>query len=321
MTNESKPGGLAKFFGDIDLPKILGGEGLKALSRLTGGFLNYPAAWLERATQQVKDRTEAKSTVIKKLAEAAGNRAAEDPELVERTIQCMLPRELRRQENKDAVALRTIDLISNDPRPATDTAQEIEDDWLNVFERYAEDATSDKLRDMWARVLAGEIRRPGLVSLRTLRFIAELDQMIAGAFDRHLPFIIEKDCMVNTFAESLSDDFLHMLNYGLLTARDLVKSYRLKGGEVLLAYCNGYLSLQGTSNREADIYFGQLSVIGVELAEILAPQFDPAKAVQLAGLIEKDDLSQINFYPKAPDGSPLRSEGLRLWDKDTNANV
>src|SRR5208283_1459027 len=56
---------------------------------------------------------------------------------------------------------------------------------LNIFERYAEDASSETMRALWARVLAGEIRRPGQFSLRTLRFMSELDATTAKLFESY----------------------------------------------------------------------------------------------------------------------------------------
>lgn len=74
-------------------------------------------------------------------------------------------------------------------------ATELEDDWLNVFERYAEDASSERLQGLWGKVLAGEIRRPGRFSTRTIRFLSEFSQADAvtfenfakSAFDDHAP--------------------------------------------------------------------------------------------------------------------------------------
>ena len=60
----------------------------------------------------------------------------------------------------------------------------MEEDWLNVFEKHAENASSDRLREMWGHILAGEIRNPGSFSLTTLRVIAELDREIAEGFEK-----------------------------------------------------------------------------------------------------------------------------------------
>lgn len=63
------------------------------------------------------------------------------------------------------------------------TPTEPDDDWLNVFERYVEDASSERLQGLWGKVLAGEIRRPGRFSTRTLRFLSEFSQADALTFE------------------------------------------------------------------------------------------------------------------------------------------
>lgn len=53
---------------------------------------------------------------------------------------------------------------------------------MNSFMRFAEDASSDRLRDLFGRILAGQIFRPGAFCLTTLRTLSELDQAIATDF-------------------------------------------------------------------------------------------------------------------------------------------
>ena len=67
--------------------------------------------------------------------------------------------------NKKRVIERAVEyLVSFRPGPEAETepdSGEVDPDWLNHFGGYAEKATSEHVRDLWARVLGGEIRRPG----------------------------------------------------------------------------------------------------------------------------------------------------------------
>src|SRR5260370_30873449 len=74
--------------------------------------------------------------------------------------------ERRKFKNKEAVARSAIVELWNDPG-AADAPSEIEDDWLNLFARLAEDKSSEELQALFGRILAGGIRRPGSFSLRT----------------------------------------------------------------------------------------------------------------------------------------------------------
>lgn len=66
--------------------------------------------------------------------------------------------------------------------PELDQALDVDDDWLNIFERHAEDASTERMQRLWGRVLAGEIRKPGSFAPRTLRFLSEFSQADAITF-------------------------------------------------------------------------------------------------------------------------------------------
>lgn len=49
-----------------------------------------------------------------------------------------------------------------------------DDDWVTRFLKYAQDVSSEQMQGLWGRILAGEIRRPGTYSLRTLDFVRNM---------------------------------------------------------------------------------------------------------------------------------------------------
>ncbi|EMI23287.1 DUF2806 domain-containing protein [Rhodopirellula europaea] len=51
-----------------------------------------------------------------------------------------------------------------------------DDDWVTRFFSNAEDVSSAEMQDLWGRILAGEITRPGSYSLRTLDFVRNLSK-------------------------------------------------------------------------------------------------------------------------------------------------
>ena len=55
------------------------------------------------------------------------------------------------------------------------------------FESYTEDASSDQLQTLFAKLLAGEIRKPGGISPMTLHFVSMLDQEAASLIQRVFP--------------------------------------------------------------------------------------------------------------------------------------
>ena len=155
----------------------LGNPAFRALSYLIGSILDIPAAWLEQQTQRIKDKTAACSEVTQALATQTAKTAVTDPEIMERAKTAMVGQFYRRQVNKEAVAMKTIKNLQADPAPEHSDGPS--EDWLAKFERHAEDASSDQLRSLFAKLLAGEIRNPGAISPRTLHVISMLDQETA----------------------------------------------------------------------------------------------------------------------------------------------
>jgi hypothetical protein len=83
--------------------------------------------------------------------------------------------ERRKLENRAAITKAAIEDINDEPGSG-DASSEIEDDWLNTFARIAEDKSSADLQKLFGKILAGEIRKPGSFSLRTLQFVATLSR-------------------------------------------------------------------------------------------------------------------------------------------------
>ena len=72
------------------------------------------------------------------------------------------------------VELAGADVHDHEPNP----------DWTARFFNEAQDVSSEEMQVLWAKVLAGEVERPGSTSLRALSVLRELDRTVAGAFQR-----------------------------------------------------------------------------------------------------------------------------------------
>lgn len=64
---------------------------------------------------------------------------------------------------------------SNDDSP-------YEDDWISTWENEACQKSSEDMQERFARMLAGEIKRPGTFSIRSVRLLGQIDQETASAF-------------------------------------------------------------------------------------------------------------------------------------------
>ncbi|MGV3730988.1 MAG: DUF2806 domain-containing protein [Sphingopyxis sp.] len=166
------------------VPKALVPSSIKALDRLIGAAVDIPVAWLGQQKAKIDAQTEAYAAVEAAIAVTAASEVGATPEIIQQAMNVLVRKEYRKQSNRNAVGQAALeDLRSSDTgRTEIKDPEEIDEDWLNIFERYAEDASTERMQKLWGRVLSGEIRKPGTYSLRTLRFLSEFSQADALTF-------------------------------------------------------------------------------------------------------------------------------------------
>ncbi|WP_295074576.1 DUF2806 domain-containing protein [Tabrizicola sp.] len=181
MTNDDKGvfGALTEAVSGV--PEPVKKSFFKSISTLLGGLTSIPAAWLHQKAQSVEDRTAATSLVAQALAKAVAEKCSEDPSLIQAAAEVYLPEAIRKAENRVRIAKAAADQIASNADSAVPKS-DVDQDWLNTFSRFAEDASSERLQDLFGRILAGEVRQPGAFSASTLRAVSELSQEIAQDF-------------------------------------------------------------------------------------------------------------------------------------------
>jgi hypothetical protein len=164
-----------------NLPAPVSAGFVKAISGLLGGLTLFPTAWFRRPAQAVDDTTAARSTVAAILAKGVAENALQDPVVMQAAAEIYMPNIIRKARNKVQVAQLAIEHASENEAGDADAVAP-DDDWMNAFIRFSEDASSERLQDMFGRILAGQVVRPGSFTLATLRIVAELDQSVAQDF-------------------------------------------------------------------------------------------------------------------------------------------
>ncbi|MER9581470.1 DUF2806 domain-containing protein [Mesorhizobium sp. M0276] len=164
---------------------------VSAFDRLLGNLFDWKNPVLERRASVERAKAAGEIAVIAAIAEAAVKQIGEDPSLARRAVDAHIEQLVRKQHNKEAVVLEAFNEIKALPAQATESSTaesesaELDGDWLNFFESYAEKATTEKMQTLWGRILSGEIRNPGSFSLTTLRVASELEPRIAQMFQRY----------------------------------------------------------------------------------------------------------------------------------------
>lgn len=129
----------------------------------------------------IRKEADAEAYRIEKLEEANAKAALikdnVDTEIIERARQRFVYQEVNRQINLDHVVEKSTqylnDVVSETP---------VDEDWRTKFFNKAQDITSEEMQDIWARILANEVSKPGTISLRTLDIISNLSKKEAEIF-------------------------------------------------------------------------------------------------------------------------------------------
>lgn len=310
MTNDLEPIGsspIGEFFEKLNLPHLIAGPAGKAISRLIGASVDIPAAALERIAKNIRSKTDAKETVTKALAQAAANHAVADPDLVDRATQTLLGKELRRQGNKEAIAKKTLEVLEHAPiEEGAESNEQIDDDWLNMFERYAEEASSERLQDIWSRVLAGEIRKSKTFSLKTLGFISELDERVALKFEQYASKVAWGDFIPMKTMDlkgPVFDDMLELEEFGLTHSHSgSVRYIPITPRGFVITYSFSTTGIFIQTDRDVQIMIPGilLTRVGKEVFTILKPTFEEKNAIELGELIPKEEISKVWLCQKVP---------------------
>lgn len=110
--------------------------------------------------------------------------------LVVRGMQRAVYQETMKQQNIESVADKAYGLLENEP-PVTD--EPVDNDWMARFINSVESVSDDDMQLLWARVLAGEIKKPKSYSLRTLESLKNLSKDEAILFQKLSDYVIIKD--------------------------------------------------------------------------------------------------------------------------------
>lgn len=313
MNDEIVPSGqqspLESFTEKLNLPQLVAGPAGKAISRLVAGAIEIPAAYLDSFAQSLKDKTATRTIVNNEVALAAAKLAANDTNIVARAAHNLLAKEYRHQKNKEEIARKTIEIPQeSETQPESpETIQNahdirrpnVDDDWLNVFERYAQDASSERLQQLWARILAGEIRKPTTFSLKTLRFVSELDKLTAELFEQQAPLICNDSIFIEASLQGKPfTDLMHLQDAGLISGIGglVQKKFTLnEKGQILLSQQNHMLLIEGQPGYVISVSAALLTNVGREIANIIKAPFSLDAGAEVAKRIPKAKLTSISY--------------------------
>ena len=328
MTNEPAGGLPARILGALaGIPAALVPSSIKALNQLVTAAVDIPTAKLRQYRARIDAQTASFEAVEAAIARTAAEHAGADPEITERAVGTLVRGAYRKQINREAVAQAALEDLrdANDAHvaDAPPYPEEIDDDWLNVFEQYAERASTERMQKLWGRVLAGEIRGPGRYSMRTLRFLSEFSQKDAIDFVAVAQFAFARNIAKDAILKDPAADIRHLIDMeaaGLLSGASgtgLTLSLGLQNaGPVFVALLADpplMLILEGDAEAKISMPTIALTPLAIELLTLIPGRDAIAAARSFVAALPKDQLKRVTLAMQSQSTSPVALE--ILWER------
>jgi hypothetical protein len=201
-------------------------------------------------------------------------------------VALLFEKEARKLANQQAIVERVSELlpeISSQMRSLPEHKDRgTSPEFIGRAETIAGEIGDSSLRDMFARVLAGEVSRPGAFSLRTLETVRMMDRNVAEIFEKFRKLLFDAeyiidagkgDDLIREFGFSL-DDQLELQDAGLLD--ESVSLFAEPGSPLRLKYGDRVLRIAARPKaKRLWVSTIRLTRPARELASVLPPSYDP----------------------------------------------
>ena len=181
----------------------------------------------------IKKTADAKAYEIEKISEAISKNqdklqkieyeeeklslaSIDKPEIIneisisDRTTMRIDYQEQKRQQNLENITQKAANHLEFENNVSD---EKVDEDWTTRFFNYAQDISNDEMQELWARILAGEVKRPNSFSLRTLELIRNLSKEEASIFNKVANYVIKVNNDALLF-KGKHDDILEKFDIG-----------------------------------------------------------------------------------------------------------
>ena len=152
--------------------------------------------------------------------------AVVDKELSERAAQRLVASEVNKQKNMEDVIQRADEILQKEPSNEL-TSEESDQGWVEDCLDGAGKAYNDELKDYWAKLLAGEIKKPGSYSKRTVAFMKSLSQKDAERIRNMCQYVMyseKNDASILQYDEEMYsfDEIRFLMELRLLDSQSFI---------------------------------------------------------------------------------------------------
>ncbi len=216
--------------------------------------------------------------------------------LLARAQQRKLLEEVRQEQNIEDV----IQIASEEVEHGECNDNPVDEDWISRFFSIVRDVSTEDMKIIWGKILAGEIKKPGSYSLRTLETIRNMSQNEAKVFESIAPyiFVLYNGCFLPNNKEILRKYHIPYSNIMLLDECGLINSDGMLtfspelSVKTTCSFHNGsdFLEIKGKSQerKATNINIYPLTKAGEELYNLLVvPNIPSDYMIDLAEWIYK----------------------------------
>lgn len=289
--------GLGKVYEPIHLVRMAKAEA-KSMKLLAEAARNTSDVPMKINFEDTSFSTELETKEVQELCERAIGRDLYFQMVKQRNIESVIGKAYTEIENEE--------IISEEP---------VEQDWILRFFSCAEEISDDDMQTLWAKVLAGEIKKPKSYSLRTLETLRNLTIHEAKLFERicsNVVFYNGEGFLPNDpifLRENLIDhsDILSMQDAGLLMVgtNSMYSIFVEIDGQVFINNENLALIIKRKRNGgRMELKCYPLTLAGVDLASIINAKHTDEFVFSLANYLKElhpNTSIQVNKVDKIED--------------------
>lgn len=194
-------------------------DGLAKLADTVGGWLglNALATILNAKAEGVSAECKAKADIKSKIIRQQGE---------DKLADYILAREKRKLNNVQNVIEQAQQHLVEEEQVSDEP---VNSDWINRFFTIVEDVSDVEMSQLWARILAGEVKQPKSYSLRTLEILRNMTKDDADLFVKATTYMLGCDSIINEKDVSLSvEEQLILTDIGLVNNESLTVTYTIE---------------------------------------------------------------------------------------------
>ncbi len=229
---------------------------------------------------------------------------AEIERLAERAHARISYQNTKEQENLEAIVGESIKYLGS-----TVAEEEVDPDWRTRFFNKAKDVSNEEMQEVWSKILAGEVTKPGSFSLRAIELLSLMSQSEAELFRKMSSYVFDHGHAIISHGTIQTKGFNSELNFVnilrlqdagiLMTKEGLALNQEFPpNGFIPLSFAHGKLILRNSSKEKKVVRLNVLTLTTAakELMSLLdAPKWtdDYEKQIEICypGI-------KTNFFPK-----------------------